>query len=246
MILLRRAAVIVSLAALCASPALARRVGNTQSSEDNAARSQPHAPATPVAETIAPRANVPGNVNPDEPPTCLPAPSARNAAARTEVGRTNTPEPTRQPIAPEQSQERREKAKQSISPSTRLAPRQAPHKQSRVGSRPIPATPGMGALIRMGMTVGREISFLDDMAPSRPDRPHVGRAPPAPRSVVSAQASPAAPQFAANRHLPAFAPSAAHSRPSPSSRTPVAAVTCCPALVFDLLPVPATLEGFVS
>lgn len=204
MILLRRAAVIVSLVALCASPALARRAA-TNNPEENATRSQPHTPATPIAEPVAPRANAPGNVNPDEPPTCLTAPPNRMLPARLETGRTSTPEPTRQPIAPEQSQERREKAKPTVSPTTRVAPRHTPQKHSRISSRPLPATPGMGALIRMGMTVGREISFLDDPALSRSSRPHAGRAPPEKRNTSIVLASPAAPQCRASLPSPSLA-----------------------------------------
>ncbi|MFN8589510.1 MAG: hypothetical protein U0704_17090 [Candidatus Eisenbacteria bacterium] len=204
-LLFRRAAVVVSIVALCASPALARRTGSTPPPEENVSRSQPHSPAAPI-ETVAPRPNLPGNVNPEDPPACLTPPPARgNAVSRVEAVRSNVPEPTRQPTSPDPSTERRERAKPSVSHPQRIAPRHTPQKQQRMTSRPLPATPGMGALIRMGMTVGREISFLDESAPSRSTRPRSGRAPPAVVVTRQSLASPAARNTLANHFPPRFA-----------------------------------------
>ncbi|MBI5170937.1 MAG: hypothetical protein HZA61_15715 [Candidatus Eisenbacteria bacterium] len=206
MILFRRAAVILSVVAMCATPALARRVGTPGSTEDNVSRSQPHSPAT---EVQSPRATPthPGNANPDDPPICVTPPSRLASTGRTESLRPSTPEPTRQPSAPEPSQERRDKSKTVIAPMPRVA-RQAPQHRPRVNTRPLPAAPGMGTLIRMGMTVGREISFLEESVPTRPLRPHGGRAPPARVSVSAplALAAPAAPLHPAKTFPPAFAP----------------------------------------
>ncbi len=208
MILFRRAAVVLSLVALCATPALARRVGNPPASDENVSRTQPHSPAT---EVQSPRVNpaLPGNVNPDDPPMCVTPPSRLASTGRTDGLHSNTPEPTRQPSAPEPSQERREKSKTVLAPMPRVA-RQAAQPRPRVHTRPLPAAPGMGTLIRMGMTVGREISFLEESVPTRSLRPHGGRAPPAARPVSAlpaalAQASPAAPQHPTKTHLPVFA-----------------------------------------
>ena len=44
-LLFRRAAVIISVVAMCATPALAKRVGAPASPEENVSRTQPHTPA---------------------------------------------------------------------------------------------------------------------------------------------------------------------------------------------------------
>lgn len=210
MLLFRRAAVIISVVAMCATPALAKRVGAPASPEENVSRTQPH---TPAAELQAPRPATPthtGNPIPEETPVCLTPPSRLASTGRPESARLNVPEPTRQPSAPEPSQERREKAKPALSPMPRAARHGAPHRP-RVTTRPLPAAPGMGTLIRMGMTVGREISFLEESVPTRPSRPQAGRAPPAVRvSSSSAQASPAAPLHSAELHLTGSVPCDSH------------------------------------
>lgn len=210
MLLFRRAAVIISVVAMCATPALAKRLGTPAPPEDNVSRTQPH---SPVAEVQAPRPATmahTGNPIPEETPVCMTPPSRLANANRTESVRLNVPEPTRQPSAPEPSQERREKAKPALSPMPRASRQGAPHRP-RVTTRPLPAAPGMGTLIRMGMTVGREISFLEEAAPSRPIRPNAGRAPPAARvSAPLAQAAPAAPLHPAELHLTGFAPCDSH------------------------------------
>lgn len=230
MLLFRRAAVIISVVAMCATPALAKRVGAPASPDDNVSRTQPH---SPVAEVQAPRPATPthtGNPIPDETPVCLTPPSRLASTGRTESVRLNVPEPTRQPSAPEPSQERREKAKPAISPMPRAARQGAPHRP-RVTTRPLPAAPGMGTLIRMGMTVGREISFLEESVPSRPNRPNAGRAPPAIRvSSSSAQATPAAPLHPAELHLTGFAPFDVHDLHNVAATQPerLGAAFACP------------------
>ena len=247
MLLFRRAAVIISVVAMCATPALAKRVGTPAPPEDNDSRTQPHSPA---AEVQAPRPATPvhtGNPIPEETPVCMTPPSRLANAGRTENVRLNAPEPTRQPSAPEPSQERREKAKPVLSPMPRAARQGAPHR-ARVTTRPLPAAPGMGTLIRMGMTVGREISFLEESVPSRPNRPNAGRAPPATRvSSASALATPAAPLHPAESHLTGFAPCDSHELhnanavPQPDR---LGAALACP--IGSGRALAATLGGFVS
>ncbi len=190
--LIRRVAVIACLAALCAAPAMARRLGTPPPPPDESL-SQPHAP---VAEVVSPAVNHPGNPGSDETPLCMPTPLRTASAGRADLSRPAAPEMPRMPATPTTDGEKREKAKMS---TPTIGPRvvRAPAARARIQShsRPLPATPGMGTLLRMGMTVGREISFLDEVPPTRPARTHGGRAPPASRFIAnSALASPAAPQ----------------------------------------------------
>ena len=188
----RRVAVIACLAALCAAPAMARRA-TTPPPDENVSHSQPHAPATPL---VTPAVNPTDTPLSDETPVCMPAPARTASTGRADLTRPAAPEMPRVPAAPSTDTDRREKARTN---APTIGPRvvRAPAARARVNthSRPLPATPGMGTLLRMGMTVGREISFLDEVPLTRPSRTHTGRAPPAPIHASNpALASPAAPQ----------------------------------------------------
>ncbi|MCC6652995.1 MAG: hypothetical protein IT348_17710 [Candidatus Eisenbacteria bacterium] len=215
--LIRRVAVIACLAALCAAPAMARRLGTPPPPPDESL-SQPHAP---VAEVVTPAVNHPGNPGSDETPLCMPAPMRTASSGRADLSRPTAPEMPRLPAVPANDGERREKAKAS---GPTIGPRvvRAPVARARVNthSRPVPATPGMGTLLRMGMTVGREISFLEESPLTRPSRTQGGRAPPAPIPTSnSALASPAAPQHLAELSPPRSAAPLPQTSPDFRART---------------------------
>ena len=70
----------------------------------------------------------------------------------------------------------------------------------KVSMRNLPATPGMGTLLRVGVSAGREISLLDFTLPASSRTVHSGRAPPAPAAIShpAPAALPGAPPSAAN------------------------------------------------
>ena len=91
----------------------------------------------------------------------------------------------------------------------------------KVSMRNLPATPGMGTLLRVGVSAGREISWLDFTIPSAPRSSHSGRAPPGASAIAhpAPAALPGAPPQAANRAR-AQTSAAPPSIPSPET-TPI-------------------------
>lgn len=134
--------------------------------------------------------------------------------------------------------------RESATSVTRTPPK--PQPRAKVSMRNLPAAPGMGTLLRVGVTAGREISWLDFELQSAPTSRHSGRAPPrAPTlSNPAPAATPVAPPPAANfaSALTSFAP-----RPLPFPTTfrsdpcafapPLSRAVVDPGLVF--LPLPA-------
>jgi hypothetical protein len=119
--------------------------------------------------------------------------------------------------------------KRESATSVSRAPRPAAQR-AKVSMRNLPATPGMGTLLRVGVSAGREISFLDFTLPSAPRTAHSGRAPPLGRAIShpAPAALPGAPPTAANNasaHLSAAPHRSTEStttttEPNPPRRAP--------------------------
>lgn len=119
------------------------------------------------------------------------------------TAKTNSPTPKATELAPAatsrtQPNDSPARRRESATSVSRTAPK--PQPRAKVSMRNLPAAPGMGTLLRVGVTAGREISWLEFELPSAPTSRHSGRAPPlAPtHSNPAPAATPVAPPLAAN------------------------------------------------
>lgn len=153
------------------------------------------------------------------PPTLSSAHAPRTSITPLDDGyapaaRTTTPAPRGSELAPASPATRTgsgdapARRRESATSISRTPPK--PQPRAKVSMRNLPAAPGMGTLLRVGVTAGREISWLDFELPTAPTSRHSGRAPPrAPTlSNPAPAATPVAPLRAANlaSALTSFAP----------------------------------------
>lgn len=153
--------------------------------------------APTAAATRAPRTSVnpTDDIYVPKPKVVAPAPHAAEVSP--------APATSRAPVPVPPARERKRESATAIG----RAPQPGPQR-IKVSIRNLPATPGMGTLLRVGATAGREISLLEFVPAATPCRTHSGRAPPLGPSL--ANPAPAA--------LPGVPPSAAPLRACPPSR----------------------------
>ena len=196
---------IAALGALTAPVLAGQRM--TPGSDDALARSRNTpstectTPATGAASRNARTSVGPGEdcYGPHSTPACTgTTPCTRPSELRSTASATPKPSRQEQPARSHQ----RNAATTNLSRTSRQAPQ-----RSKVNVRNLPATPGMGTLLRVGSTAGREISWIDLGVPSAPWLTRGGRAPP--RGPTLATSPPAA--------LPAAPPQAAPLRVCPPS-----------------------------
>lgn len=148
------------------------------------------------------------------------APKSGKSATASSRPTEMSPTASAPPPAPSAPPARKHESANSIS--------RAPRPNSprvKVSMRNLPATPGMGTLLRVGVSAGREISWLDFKVPSAPSTSHSGRAPPGSSAIAhpAPAALPGAPPQAANRaraQTSAAPPSFASPRTTPIETNP--------------------------
>lgn len=210
--LLRRAAICCILSIACVSTAVAARRSNASAEDCGQSAPKAAAAASAPAHANAPVALplVPGEDNAPTVMRNVPLPATPHRTDYSNVPSTDTP------------------GAHTPSPADRPADRRAPRKSSPASSvrttrpgvqrakaplRQMPATPGMGTLLRFGITVGKEVSWsLEGRHDLMISLDLSGRAPPraGPHSNSSPAAWPVTQHFADARltlrtatHLPA-------------------------------------------
>lgn len=192
--IVRVAAILLALLT-CASLSIAARHGGT-ALEDGG-----HAPAP--ARVIAPAAP-------------RPAPSIDDAPGTPAVDKGSARTPARHEIAPVAPVDpravasgRRDRGRTTANGSRLQRPS---HHRGKNAAHGAPATPGMGLLLRMSTSAGREISFVDDIVIAPPGRSRSGRAPPraSPPSTLAPASPPRVFTLATSSRAPrsAFGPNA--------------------------------------
>jgi hypothetical protein len=185
--------VMAALGALVA-PVLAGEHVAPGGTDDTQVRSRSLPASSESAPSTAPASRTPRtSVNPTDdvyaprPAKSSSAPSARPAELA--PAPAAPPAPANAPPA-----RKRESASTLNRPARPATPR------AKISMRNLPAAPGMGTLLRVGVSAGREISMLEYTVPSAPRTAHSGRAPPRGDAIahLAPAALPGAPPSAAN------------------------------------------------
>jgi hypothetical protein len=184
---IRRLSLVLASVGALVAPALAGDHMAPGCPDETSAKSR----SLPCTDCMSPAARAPRtSVNPsDDVYTPKSKPSAAHPA---DVG--PAPGANHTPVSDAPAREHKREHATAIA----RAPRPAPQRV-RVSIRNLPATPGMGTLLRVGVTAGREISWLEFNVPFAPTSSHSGRAPPpgsTPANLAPA-ALPGAPPIAA-------------------------------------------------
>jgi hypothetical protein len=162
-------------------------------------------------------------------PACT---SSTRTLSRAELNELTTRHPST-PVTPERRNERRARA----APNSSVRAHRPTTQRSKLGARDAPATPGMGTLLRLGASAGREISWNERADAHSPWISRDGRAPPrGPTISTFAQAArpgaspPASQQSARHPSFGAALPSAhcdERHRPSPITVSAAARASVC-------------------
>jgi hypothetical protein len=183
-----------------------------------------HAHATPVVHaTLPPAAHAPIG---DDAPGCPHGLARANNAhpARADFGAA-TGHATL-PAAPDHRAEKREHGRPA--PTTSLHAHRPLTQRSKGSLRNTPATPGMGLLLRMSTSAGRELSSLIDGVPCAPSTMRSGRAPPAATTPTNPARDPIACAAAHRPPLVTPQPSFAAVTPPTTTTTDDVLAACTP------------------
>ncbi len=214
--------------ALLAGAAVAWAGGGTSFEEGTHTRT-PH--ASPASSVSAPTpAPTPAHLSPtDDPPLTAPRAPQASRVERATPSRSALPATP----APDRHSEKRERGRTPNSATLRV--HRPVTQRSKGAVRSMPATPGMGGLLRIGAGQGRELSFRMLDANSAPSTLLAGRAPPrGPTSFETSRASAFVPPDS-----PACVPSAA----PPDPQTPTNASTACVRTAVAFACPPASTPG---
>jgi hypothetical protein len=216
----RRIVLALAFAGSLVAPALAQRT-TSSGIDEPAARATHHANTACTGSTRISASHVAAGCTDDTPviaSRCAPACSTGTRHAELRVGPAGAPLPL---PSSDHRGEKREHGKTATGVALKT---QRPSTQRSKGNiRNAPATPGMGTLLRMGASAGREISYLLDMTPIEPLEHISGRAPP-PATALTPLA-PASPPCASPITAIAVRPGPTTLRPG-SLPTPQRPVRC--------------------
>jgi len=213
----RRIVLALAFAGSLVAPALAQRTA-TSGVDEPAARVPHHASTACTGTTRISASHVAAGCTDDMPVVtsrCAPACSTATHHADLRVTPASAPLPM---PAPDHRGEKREHGKTTTGVALKT---QRPTTQRSKGNvRNAPATPGMGMLLRMGASAGREISYRIDLIPNEPLEHISGRAPP--RATALTHFAPASPPCAPPITANAVRPGPTTLRPGsfPNPRRP--------------------------